>query len=614
MGFCLTTIVSHQSPGARRKRGAYHAEFGAEHFFLSRPDITRFRYGIPAMTNTASWMTWWVLGLGLLGVFLIGMWWRRHRLLDAKRYLEAAVIDRTRELIQVQEALRRSNELLETTIGAAPVGIVALDNEGRVQLWNRMTEETFGWKQEEALEHLVPFIPSQKRREFSGLLGRILLGESISDHEAEYLKKDGSPVAVRLFAAPLRDYQSETAGALLVFEDVTERKSLESQLFQAQKLESIGRLAGGIAHDFNNILTIINGYADMALNKLGKDHSAYQSIQQVRKSGEKAANLTEQLLVFSRKRPLEMKPLDLNMTVVDIEKMLRRLIGEDIQMVTSLDPGLGTIMGDASRIQQVIMNLAVNARDAMPNGGKLVIETANIDLDNTFAKRHPQAQAGPHVMLCMTDTGTGMDEETKNHIFEPFFTTKQPGKGTGLGLAMVYGIIRQSGGWIWVYSELGRGTAFKIYLPRCDAQTSEGQPLLIEIEKLHGTERILLVEDDVGVLSLVSNVLRGFGYTVLEASDGEEALTISGQETKPIDLMISDIVMPGMSGYDLAGELKALRPKMVVLFMSGYTDRSISGAEEVDPNVPYLQKPFTSVALAAKIRELLGPSESPTSL
>jgi PAS domain S-box-containing protein len=552
------------------------------------------------------WMTWWFRSLLVLAtIFFLGMFWRRHRLLDAKRYLEAAVVERTRALIQAQEALRHSNELLETTIRAAPVGIVALDIDGKVKLWNKMTESTFGWKQDEVLDKPLPFLSGEKQWDFSVLLDRVLQGEAISEQEATYSRKDGVPISASLSAAPLRNMQGEASGALLVFEDVTERKTLESQLFQSQKLESIGRLAGGIAHDFNNILTIINGYSDMALSKLGEDHPSRQNIQQVRKSGEKAANLTEQLLVFSRKRPLEMKPLDLNMTVVDIEKMLRRLIGEDIQMITALDPALGTIMGDAGQIHQVIMNLAVNARDAMPNGGKLLIETANVDLDRTFIKRHPQIQPGPHVMLSVSDTGIGMDEETKSHIFEPFFTTKEEGKGTGLGLATVYGIVRQSGGWIWVYSELGRGSVFKIYFPRCDAQVSEGRPAPVEIEKLRGTERILLAEDDQGVLSLVSSILNGLGYTVLEASTGEEAITIAERETAPIDLLVSDIVMPGMSGYDLSRQLKELRPRMRVLLISGYTDRTVSGADEIDPNTPYLQKPFTSISLAAKIREVL---------
>jgi CheY-like chemotaxis protein len=296
------------------------------------------------------------------------------------------------------------------------------------------------------------------------------------------------------------------------------------------------------------------------------------------------------------------------MAVVDIEKMLRRLIGENIRMTTALDPALGAIMGDAGQVNQVIMNLAVNARDAMPNGGKLLIETANVELDKSFIKRHPQVQPGPHVMFSVSDTGIGMDEETQSHIFEPFFTTKEEGKGTGLGLATVYGIVRQCGGWILVYSELGRGTVFKVYFPRCDAPVSESQPEAVEIERLRGTEKVLLAEDDPGVLSLVSGILNGLGYRVLEAATGEEAVSVAERETDPIDLLISDIVMPGMSGYDLARQLTQLRPGMKVLLISGYTDRTVSGANEIDPETPYLQKPFTSVSLAAKIRTVLAPA------
>ena len=451
----------------------------------------------------------------------------------------------------------------------------------------------------------MPFVHTEKQKEFSSLLARVFGGEAIPAHEASYSRKDGSAISLRLSAAPLRGIESDATGALLVFEDVTERKMLETQLFQSQKLESIGRLAGGVAHDFNNLLTIINGYADMALGRIGRNEQACSYLQQIRKAGGKASNLAEQLLVFSRKKPVEMKPLDLNMVVVDIEKMLRRLIGEDIQMATSLDTSLGTVLSDAGQMQQVIMNLAVNARDAMPNGGRLVIETTNVDVDATFTKRHPQLQPGAYVMLSVSDTGHGMDEETKSHIFEPFFTTKEPGKGTGLGLATVYGIVRQSQGWIWVYSELGRGSSFKIYLPRCDRLAVEGQVTQVEIQDLRGTERILLVEDDVGVLSLVGNILKGLGYTVLEASSGEEALAICSRDSGKLDVMVSDIVMPGMSGYDLANQLKSLRPSMAVLFISGYTDRAVTGAHLADPSTPYLQKPFTSVALAAKIRETL---------
>src|ERR1051326_293806 len=362
------------------------------------------------------------------------------------------------------------------------------------------------------------------------------------------------------------------------------RKS-EEQFRQSQKLEAVGLLAGGIAHDFNNLLTAINGYSELALMKLKQEDPLHRNLEEIKKSGERAANLTRQLLAFSRKQMLQPRVLDLNSVVVDIEKMLRRLIGEDINLRTSFDPALGSTKADPGQIEQVVMNLAVNARDAMPAGGKLTIETANIYLDERYAREHVGVTPGRYVMLAVTDTGTGMDAETQARIFEPFFTTKGEGKGTGLGLSTVYGIVKQSGGNVWVYSEVGHGTTFKVYLPRVDEDAEEYKRTTETEEILRGTETILLAEDEEVVRTLACEILETYGYRVLEAAGGGAALLICEREKEQIDLLITDVVMPELSGRQLAERLKQLRPDMRVLYMSGYTDNAIVHQGVLDKGV-----------------------------
>src|SRR2546428_2824397 len=379
----------------------------------------------------------------------------------------------------------------------------------------------------------------------------------------------------------------------------------EEQLRQSKKVEPIGSLGGGIAHDFNNLLTIINGYTELLLARLPGNDKMSRDVNEIRKAGQRAASLTRQLLAFSRKQILEPRVLDLNAIVVELEKMLRRLIGEDIRLTIAPAADLRRIKTDPGQIEQVIMNLVVNARDAMPQGGNLTLETANVDLDPSYASRHVGVRPGAYVMLAVSDTGCGMDKESMTHIFEPFFTTKAPGKGTGLGLSTVYGIIKQSGGNVWAYSEPGRGTTFKIYLPQVegvvDRPPREGQRAGIP----RGSETILLAEDQKELRELIRQMLEMNGYTVIAACDGLEAIEICKRHEGLIHLMLSDVVMPQMGGRELAQRLATVRPDMKVLYMSGYTSNAIVHHGILDPGTLFIQKPFTPDSLARKVREVL---------
>lgn len=388
-----------------------------------------------------------------------------------------------------------------------------------------------------------------------------------------------------------------------------ERKRLEEQIRQIQKMEVIGQLAGGIAHDFNNMLTIISGYCQILLNdKKSLDDDQHYIVSQIAAAGDRAASLTRQLLTFSRKQVLEPRVLDLNALVVDMEKMLRRLIGENISLSTSLNGSQARVVADQGQIEQVLMNLAVNAVDAMPNGGKLTIETREVDLDETFAQTHPTIEPGEYLMLAVSDTGCGMTQDVLTHIFEPFFTTKGPGKGTGLGLATVYGIVRQSGGQISVYSEIDIGTTFKIYLPRTDESGAISRGQVGPLSMPSGTETVLLVEDEHAVRALSRFILQECGYTVLEAGDGDEALQISADYTGTIDILVTDVVLPGTGGRNLAENLTGTRPEIKVLYMSGYTDDAVIRHGVLHADTAFLQKPFTPSALANKVREVLDHS------
>jgi signal transduction histidine kinase len=426
----------------------------------------------------------------------------------------------------------------------------------------------------------------------SGTIGEDRAVEALKQGATDYVLKD------RLASLPER-----VRRALKEADGRRQRERLEEQLRQAQKVDAIGRLAGGVAHDFNNLLTVISGYTDLSMRDM-PDGPARDGLEQVQKAAGRAGELTRQLLAFGRRQVLAPAVLDLNAIVADIERMLRRLIGEDVEFVTSLAPGLDAVRADHSQIEQVIVNLAVNARDAMPRGGRLVIETGNVDLDGAYAQSHVGVAPGPHVMLAVSDTGIGMNQATLEHLFEPFFTTKAPGAGTGLGLATVHGIVTQSGGTIWVYSEPDRGTTFRVYLPRAEASPAAGVAVG-PAPAAGGTETILLVEDDDAIRLLARRVLDTRGYVVLEASNGQVALDIARTTRRPIDLLIADVILPNLPGADVAAEVTRLHPGARVLFVSGYTAKAIRHHGVLDAGVSFLEKPFTVAGLAAKVREVL---------
>ena len=431
----------------------------------------------------------------------------------------------------------------------------------------------------------------------------ILVTGSLDDETAvEYMKAGANDYVLkdRLLRLP-----SAVTAALEQAKSRAAMRELERQLLQAQKMEAVGRLAGGIAHDFNNILTAIIGYADLLGEDPATSPDARADLDEIRRAAQRAAALTRQLLAFSRQQVLEPRVFDLNGLVANLEKMLRRLIGEDVELRTALHPDLGPVRADPGQIEQVLVNLVVNARDAMPQGGKITIETDAVELDETYASQHVSVVPGSYTMLAVSDTGSGMDEATRAKIFEPFFTTKAPGQGTGLGLSTVYGIVKQSGGNIWVYSEVGRGTTFKIYLPRVTA-AAEAAPEPVVATDPGGHETILLVEDSEGVHNLAVRVLRARGYTVLTAHSGAEAETVARTHQGPIHLLLTDVVLPQVGGPELAKRLAAQRPQLKVLFMSGYTDNSIVHHGVLAAGVSYLQKPFTPEGLARRVREVLG--------
>jgi two-component system cell cycle sensor histidine kinase/response regulator CckA len=390
----------------------------------------------------------------------------------------------------------------------------------------------------------------------------------------------------------------------------TERTRLAEQLRQAQKIDSLGRLAGGVAHDFNNLLTVIAGHADLMLQDLDENDPLRESVGDIKSAATRAADLTRQLLAFSRRQILRPRVVDLNDTIRESTRMLRRLLGEDVELVTLLDPGLGRVKADPGQLDQVIVNLAVNARDAMPQGGKLTIETRNVAIEQRDAQRHVSFQPGSYVLIAISDSGVGMNADILPHIFEPFFTTKEQGKGTGLGLSMVYGIVKQSGGWIWVYSEPGHGTTVKVYLPRVEPPLTEVEERPAEIESPRGGETILVVEDEEAVRKLTCHILRKYGYDVIETANGGEALLTCERHVLPIPLLLTDVVMPRMSGPALAARLRQLHPEMKVLYTSGYTDAAVVDRGLLDQSVSFLQKPFTPSELGRKVREVL---DSPAS-
>ncbi len=503
--------------------------------------------------------------------------------------------------------LQKHEKLLPALLESAAQAILSIDRHGRIVLANARTEEMFGYSRSELLGQTIEaLLPSSVRDAHTahrtGYFANPHARPMGIGMELAGRRKNGGEFPVEVSLSHIQT--DEGPFAIAFVSDITQRKRLEEQLLHAQKMEAIGRLAGGVAHDFNNLLTIIAGYDRMLLDGLPPQDPLRGYAEEVANAAEHAGALTTQLLAFSRRQVMQLRVIDVNELLRGADRMLRRLIGEDLELTLSLSAGVGNIRADPGRVEQIVFNLAINARDAMPDGGKLTIETALTHLDEDYARTHLGVQPGDYVMIAVSDTGQGMDAETRRHIFEPFFTTKEQGKGTGLGLATVYGTVKQSGGDIWVYSEPGRGTTFKIYFPQVTEATVSGQRARSPLAK-QGVETILLVEDEKGVRELVAEMLKRQGYRVLKAAGPLEALKLSQQYAGAIHMLVTDVIMPEMSGRQLAGQLLSARPAMKVLYLSGYTENSIVYHGVLEADVEFLAKPFSQQVLAKKVRDVL---------
>jgi two-component system cell cycle sensor histidine kinase/response regulator CckA len=522
-----------------------------------------------------------------------------------RKELESEVTRRTEEL---EHAFIFQQRLID----ALPVPVFYKDLEGKYLGCNRSFEKFFRQKREQIFGKSVDELSPTEFADIYHEKDRALLqNRGIQIYESVVKDTDGVVHNVIFHKATFLNMDGSVGGLIGAILDITDRKraaeenaALQNQLRQSQKVEAIGQLAGGIAHDFNNLLTIIQGNSQLSLMDLHEGDPLRANIEEIRDAAKRAADLTRQLLAFSRKQILEMQVLDLNQVLQRLDKMLRRVIGEDIELTMFLPELIWKVKADPGQMEQVVMNLSVNARDAMPEGGKLTIETANVELDEDYAKRHIAVQPGRYVMLSVSDNGVGMSPEVRERIFEPFFTTKEKGKGTGLGLSTAYGIVKQSGGNIWVYSEPGQGTTLKIYLPQVDEPLEEMKEEVVK-EISRGHETILIVEDEDAVRKLAVRVLKRQGYKVLEAPDGGKALMLCEAYKEPIHLILTDVVMPGMSGRKFADRLKAIHPEAKVLYMSGYTDNAILHHGILEPGTNFIQKPFTVENLPRKVREVL---------
>ena len=507
-------------------------------------------------------------------------------------------------------ALSESSALLRAVVDDSPLGIVILSPDLTITKWNRAAALQFGWSVEDAIgQSLYAIIPEDKREELATLRKRLDAGEVITNFETQRARMDGTLCDVLVSQCVLHDSHGVITGYVGIYSDVTENKRLETQLRQAQKMEAVGQLAGGVAHDFNNLLTVIISYSQMLAAEMDESSTALGDVREIRRAAERAALLTKQLLAFSRQQVLQPHILDLNSVIGDLEQMLRRLLREDITIALSLDPLLGSVAADPGQIEQIVMNLVVNARDAMPNGGSLSIETANVDFETSYQLRANETpiEAGSYVMIAVSDNGAGMSREVQSRVFEPFFTTKPAHLGTGLGLSTVYGIVKQSGGHLAMYSEPDHGTIFKIYLPRVDAVPDrlpydEG---VLDVCSKGGGETVLIVEDDVALRIVACRSLVERGYVVLEAVNGLAALQLCAQHQGSIDLVVTDMVMPEMSGAELAERIGSTFPDIRVLLMSGYTRDEAARRGIASERYSFLEKPFTPTRLASRVREVL---------
>ncbi|HEV7703788.1 MAG TPA: PAS domain S-box protein [Gemmatimonadaceae bacterium] len=510
---------------------------------------------------------------------------------------------------EAEAALNASTGILRAVVDDSPLAIVISTPDLIINRWNKAATLQFGWSAEDAIgRSVLDLIPDEKRQEFCELRSRLEAGEVITNFETQRRRSDGLIRDVHMSQCALHDKLGAPTGFVGIYSDETQRKQLEAQYRQAQKMEAVGQLAGGVAHDFNNLLTVIISYSQMLLADMAESSASRADVHEIKRAAERAALLTKQLLAFSRQQVLRPQILDLNVVIGDLEQMLRRLLREDISIVLSLDAELGTVAADPGQVEQIVMNLVVNARDAMPNGGRLAIETSNVEFESQYQLRasEPPLEAGSYVMIAVSDNGTGMTSDVQSRVFEPFYTTKRLNEGTGLGLSTVYGIVKQSGGHLAMYSEVGHGTIFKIYLPRADAipDIQHVEESAAEVSTLGG-ETILIVEDDDALRIVACRALVQRGYDVLEASDGQEALRVCAQHDGRIHLVVSDMVMPEMSGSELAELIAESFPEVRVLLMSGYTRDEAARRGIASERYSFLEKPFTPTKLAARVRELL---------
>jgi two-component system cell cycle sensor histidine kinase/response regulator CckA len=523
---------------------------------------------------------------------------------------------------RIAEELRRANEELHrktaeqlgeyrtrlaSIIDSSEDAILSKDLNGIITSWNRGAEHIYGYAPEEAIgKHISVLTPSDRTEEIPEILGKIGHGETVDHHESVRVTKDGRQLNVSISVSPLRDTTDKIVGASVIARDVTAQKRSEGQLRQAQKMEAIGRLAGGVAHDFNNILGIINACTEFLRDRIDPAAEPSLYVENIKKASDRGRSLTKQLLAFSRTSAIQPRVLDLNERLRDLSKLLRPLLGDDVEILIVPKSPSAVVEADPGQLDQIVVNLAVNARDAMPRGGKFILETGSVKFDEEFADQHQDMAAGKYILLSVSDTGTGMDETTISRIFEPFFTTKETGKGTGLGLATVYGIVKQSAGHILVYSEPGHGTTFKIYLPSAEHKIGLGSGTEVEtVRPKRRAATILLVEDDEIMRSLTRQLLQEHGYTVVEADDGKSALEWAESHPIPLDLLLTDVVMRRMSGPELVERLHASRPDLKVVYMSGYTGELIAEREMLKRGITLLEKPFTRTALLNTIHATL---------